>query len=391
MHIVYISREYPPSLRAGGIATYLKTVADKLVENGHLVTIIAASDNTNESSDYIEKNGVRVIRLQGGDFVIPSIEGYNIFKRFRSIYRFKNYRKSIKIVFDKLPKIDIVEFADYGDEDFYFNIKEKSAVKHILRLHTPIASSPKSLVGKLLLYFTPKRDIKERLSLYDNITACSKHTANEYTGLYSRHEKTPNIRVIYNPTKLVSQLTPVYVTTQDTLNIVFVGTVVQTKGVGELLEACNILQMKGVVLHLTIVGKLSLWGDERKRKYDPHNWVEFVGNVPHSSVIEYVSMADIVCLPSYNEPFGLTCIEAMMCEKIVIGSLRGGMSEIITNGKDGFLIEPKDPSLIVSKIEQIINMGDSDKHKIQSEAKKTVQDRFSDETIVAEMIDYYVQ
>ena len=87
MHIVLVSREYLPTLRGGGIASYIKEVAEEYVHKGHQVTIICASDDTQCSSDTIS-NQIRVIRLQGGDFLIPSIEGNSIIKKFRPLYRF---------------------------------------------------------------------------------------------------------------------------------------------------------------------------------------------------------------------------------------------------------------------------------------------------------------
>ena len=46
MHICFVCREYPPSLRGGGIASYQKEMAYGLVTLGHKVTVICASDNT---------------------------------------------------------------------------------------------------------------------------------------------------------------------------------------------------------------------------------------------------------------------------------------------------------------------------------------------------------
>lgn len=69
MHIVFVSREYVPTFRGGGIASYIKETAIGLVKKGHRVTVICASDDTNEESEYMD-DGVSVIRLSGGDFVV---------------------------------------------------------------------------------------------------------------------------------------------------------------------------------------------------------------------------------------------------------------------------------------------------------------------------------
>ena len=95
MHICFVCREYPPSLRGGGIASYIKEVAHGLHDAGHRVTVIAASDDTRLSSDE-DDEGVRVIRLLGGDFLIPQVEGNSLLKKFRMFYRFYAYRKRIR-------------------------------------------------------------------------------------------------------------------------------------------------------------------------------------------------------------------------------------------------------------------------------------------------------
>lgn len=48
MHIVYVSREYPPAIRMGGIASYVREIAETMVKRGHNVTVIAANDNTKQ-------------------------------------------------------------------------------------------------------------------------------------------------------------------------------------------------------------------------------------------------------------------------------------------------------------------------------------------------------
>ena len=63
MHICFISNEYPKEgFPHGGVGTFLKTIAPKLVEAGHKVSVVGINyTNLNESS--IE-NGVTIFRLK---------------------------------------------------------------------------------------------------------------------------------------------------------------------------------------------------------------------------------------------------------------------------------------------------------------------------------------
>ena len=63
MHIVFVCREYPPTLRGGGIASYIHEMAINLIRRAHSVTVICASDDTRVFSDRKE-DGIRVIRLR---------------------------------------------------------------------------------------------------------------------------------------------------------------------------------------------------------------------------------------------------------------------------------------------------------------------------------------
>ena len=109
MHIVYICREYPPSLRGGGIASYLKIVAEGFATRGHKVTVVTANDDTSvEKRETV--NGVSVIRLAGGDFCIPKAESKSVFiHKFRFMYRFHSYRRRVLAEVKRLDKIDIIE------------------------------------------------------------------------------------------------------------------------------------------------------------------------------------------------------------------------------------------------------------------------------------------
>lgn len=98
MHICYICREYPPSLRGGGISSYIKEMAQGMYQAGHQVTVICASDDTRKESIQ-EDNGVTVIRLKGGDFIIPQIEKRTILRRFRQTYRFFHTENVFSIPF----------------------------------------------------------------------------------------------------------------------------------------------------------------------------------------------------------------------------------------------------------------------------------------------------
>ncbi len=66
------------------------------------------------------------------------------------------------------------------------------------------------------------------------------------------------------------------------------------------------------------------------------------------------SGADIFVLPTRAEAFGLVYVEAMACGLPVIGTSVGGVPEIISNGEDGYLVPPEDPTELTKKIEWLL-------------------------------------
>lgn len=71
---------------------------------------------------------------------------------------------------------------------------------------------------------------------------------------------------------------------------------------------------------------------ERLRVAD---YVTFLGK--HTSVAELLSCADLFLLPSQSESFGLAALEAMACGVPVVGTRVGGMPEVVSDERLGFL------------------------------------------------------
>jgi N-acetyl-alpha-D-glucosaminyl L-malate synthase BshA len=63
--------------------------------------------------------------------------------------------------------------------------------------------------------------------------------------------------------------------------------------------------------------------------------VHFLGK--QDDVAQVISIADLMLLPSEKESFGLVALEAMACGVPTIGSVAGGIPELVQHGKTGFL------------------------------------------------------
>lgn len=88
------------------------------------------------------------------------------------------------------------------------------------------------------------------------------------------------------------------------------------------------------------------------------------------------SGADIFVLASENETFGQVYLEAMACGVPVIGTNIGGIPEIITDGFNGLLVEPKNTSVLAQKISMLLT-DEKTKETIVANGLKTARNKFS--------------
>ena len=389
MHIVFVSREYVPSLRGGGIASYVKDMANGLVSAGHKVTVICASDDTRESSDKIEENGLRIIRLSGGDFIVPQIEGNNILKKFRCIYRFHSYRKKILKTILSLGKVDVIEVPEFGAEGYYLM---EMKIPVVVRLHTPsfldraTFGKKKYSISHFYEYWCARQEEKvTKKAKY--ITSCSESLKEWMVKYFGVREDI--INVIYNPIKVDDWVGERIENNKDCINVLFVGTVAEEKGVGDLVEACKILINKGYKAELTIAGKLGAYGNNLMENNKYNSWCKFLGHLKRSDLKTLYLKNDIACFPSWWEAFGIICIEAMAAGCLVIGSNSGGMLEILKDKYNGFLISPKKVKLLSDKIEEIYHLGNDEKRNIRNNAMSSALLDYDIKSIIRTTTNYY--
>lgn len=390
MHIVYISREYQPSRRGGGIATYLKEVAEQFVRMGHQVTVVAASDDTRK--EYEETiNGVRVIRLAGGDFVIPSIESTKLYRRFRPAYRFCSYRRRVAQTIKSLGHIDIIEVADFGAESLRL---EGLCIPFTIRMHTPslFDRATEGIVPRTLRNFWMYGGMKKELVLISrcrHITSCSE-SLRRWT-IANTEATEEDVKVIYNPVNYqsLSKGKEENILAQDQTNIVFVGTVCETKGCQELVEAASAIKGKYPTLHLWLFGKMGMWADTLKKEYQSYEWIHFYGKIDRELLFSIYQHAALVCLPSWWDNLPMTCIEAMMAGGLVLGSNAGGMSEMLCEGKTGFLVKPKNAQVLALRMDEILSLPEDEQKAIREQAKETAIETYSTENIAQQLLDYY--
>jgi glycosyltransferase involved in cell wall biosynthesis len=159
--------------------------------------------------------------------------------------------------------------------------------------------------------------------------------------------------------------------------LLYFGRVHPDKGTWEAIQVAKTAKMK-----LVIAGIIqdTAYYEERVKPY-LNGDITYIGNVGPRERDSVLGGAYALLHPiSFNEPFGLSVVEAMACGTPVIAFGKGSMPEIIQNGVNGF---------IVSSIEEMAQRLKDIENISRKSCRETVVKRFSQEKMVKEYIEVY--
>ncbi len=152
---------------------------------------------------------------------------------------------------------------------------------------------------------------------------------------------------------------------QDVHVLAFVGRIQPHKGpevliraVAEMLNHSPHLRPKLITI---IMGGASGSGlGEVERLKDLVSWlnisdvVRFENPVPRAQIPQWYRAADLVCVPSYSESFGLVALEAQACGTPVVATAVGGLRTAVADGISGVLVDGHDPRAWSSVLARLI-------------------------------------
>jgi glycosyltransferase involved in cell wall biosynthesis len=135
----------------------------------------------------------------------------------------------------------------------------------------------------------------------------------------------------------------------DSRRVIYVGRLIDVKGVEYLIRAMKIIRNKASLL---VVGD----GKDRKglERLSKGLDVRFAGEVGRDRIIEYMGESCVLVLPSISEGFPNIVLEAMSLGVPVIASRVGGIPDIVKDGETGFLVEPGNPRDIAKYIDLLL-------------------------------------
>lgn len=143
---------------------------------------------------------------------------------------------------------------------------------------------------------------------------------------------------------------------RENKTILFVGHVVKTKGVCELVEACDMIPD----VKVKVVGKVTETAIKELRGLCRNRinteWLNFVGEITHEEVLREMAKCGIFVLPTYTEGFPNVILESMASYCPIVTTSVGAIPEMldVDNNPCGIVVPPQDTYAIKNGIEQIL-------------------------------------
>ena len=174
---------------------------------------------------------------------------------------------------------------------------------------------------------------------------------------------------------------------KTTTKFIFVGNILYSKGVFDLIKAFKELVKKGYDCTLSFCGE----GKDKIRIHDFCAEMElknvlFLGSVKNEELPFILSGQDVLVLPSHREGLGTVLIEALAMGKLVIGSNVGGIPEVIDDGVNGFLFQAENVIDLVNSMEKAIS---STKNICPKLLRNSIEDRFNIDNNASILIQKY--
>ncbi|MBS4022238.1 MAG: glycosyltransferase [Dethiobacter sp.] len=160
----------------------------------------------------------------------------------------------------------------------------------------------------------------------------------------------------------------------ETKLVLFVGNLVPVKGIENLLQSFAWMAKDEPLAQLALMGEGPLRDElqELAVQLGIENSCRWLTPVEHDQVPAIISAADLLVLPSLHEGFGLVALEALACGVPVVASRTGGLPEIVTDGKNGLLVEPGDKIELAAAMSRLLK-DDSLRKKYGKAGRTQVQ------------------
>tara|TARA_R110002072_G_scaffold220139_6_gene377664 strand:+ start:3409 stop:4554 length:1146 start_codon:yes stop_codon:yes gene_type:complete len=373
LNIAFITPEYPhKNLKpSAGLGSSIKNSASVLAREGHSITVFVVFQNDEK---IFFDGGIKVISI--------SRKGYRFFGWYLER---KHIQKKIQQEIQAF-KIDIIEAPDWTGITAFMTF----SIPLIIRLHgsDTYFCNLEGRKQKRKNHFFEKIALKQA----DRIVSVSTFTGNLTKQLF--HLKC-DIETIYNGIN-TELFKPIEVKI-NTGQVLYFGTIIRKKGVLELAIIFNEIMEVYENASLLLLGKDVIDAFENKSTLDlfferltekAKSKVTHLEEVPYKDIKNYIAKAQVVVLPSFAEAFPMTWLETLAMKKALVASNIGWATELMEDGKTGYLVNPLNHEEFSNKIVTLLK--DEEKNKrFGNNGRVHVISNFSTSVVIEKNINLY--
>jgi glycosyltransferase involved in cell wall biosynthesis len=371
MKIGYVCCEYPPALH-GGIGTYIQTLGRSLVRNGGEVRVAGIYPSRMNLAEYEEDGGVRVWRFRDSQTSMSWAGA-----RYRLFKTLKGWAAG--------GELDLLEVPDW---EGYAALWPSLGIPVVVRLHGSLAYFAAEM-GYPVARQTAWLE-KRSFHRADFCCSTSDYTARRTEQIFGKHAAP--ISVLYCPVDMQDAVPQL----RDRFSIVFAGTLTRKKGIIQLIKAWPEVLLRAPEARLQVYGKdegtdqgtpmvpylESLLDDKCRRS------VQFHGHIRTEQLRKVYQSCGAAAFPSYSEAFSLAPVEAMSAGCPVIYSKKHSGPELMTDAKEGLLIDPDCEKDLAAAILRLIENAEL-AERLGIAGQRHVRERFAAEKVLERNRAFY--
>jgi starch synthase len=396
MKIALFSNEFPPNIY-GGAGVHIDFLSQELAKLGTVEVRCFGNQNEDTTS----------MHVRGIDSCLSKMDD----KENSHIKMFHNLSRNVEMS-QATPNADIIHCHTWYTHLAGVFTRELLQVPLILTTHSLETHRPWKVEQLGNGYFLSRWIEDKAYKTADGVIAVSEQMKQDVIEAYDvAPEKVTVIHngidpEFYKPT-FDEALLLEYGINPNIPFVLFVGRITRQKGISQLIAAakhfnknCQVVLCAGAPDTPEIAAETEALIADLKSERDGVILISEM--LPREKVKVLYSHARVFACPSLYEPFGIINLEAMACETPVVGSLVGGIPEIIVEGNTGYLIplesisrtdfNPADPESFQKNFAAKINLLLDDENlatKMGKEGRVRVLKQFSWESIAKTTFDYY--
>ena len=393
--IAFLTPEYPhpKTGNSGGIGTSIKNLAVGLLAEGCTVRILVYAQK--EDAIFYD-NGICIQQIKNIKF-----KGLSWLLTRKKLERIINQLYSQK-------KIDLVEAPDWTGITSFIKPQKCPIVIRLNGSDTYFCHLDNRPV-KWFNKFHERRALQKANALL-SVSQFTADLTNEVFGLQKKFTIIPNSIDInlfnYNFDDYISIPSSLVIARNEAIHgrgavgedVLYFGSLIRKKGALELPLIFNALIQTNPNAKLILIGKdvpdiitgnSSTWQMMQSLFTAAALLnVSYLGNVSYQDIKAHIAAAAICVFPSFAEALPVSWLEAMAMQKAVVASNIGWAMDIIDDGVNGFLVNPKEHQQYAKRILEILQNPKKQK-EFEIKARKKIVDTFSIEIVAKQSVLFY--